>query len=95
MSAEQIAKTAKEAFDASQLLPAEERHKALVALKEALTSSKDEILRANAKDIQVYPRFLTCGNLRADERAGRERASRLWFHVIIAFETTGSAFVRR
>lgn len=51
--AEQVARTAKEAFDASQLLDSSERHRALLALKEALTLNKDEILAANAKDIEV------------------------------------------
>lgn len=51
--AEQVARTAKESFDASQLLDSSERHKALVALKEALTVSKSAILQANALDIEV------------------------------------------
>jgi glutamate-5-semialdehyde dehydrogenase len=48
-----IARAAKEAFDASQLLDSSERHRALLALKEALTVFKDEILKANALDIQA------------------------------------------
>lgn len=52
-SAEQLARTAKEAFDASQLLPSSVRHDALVALKDALTTSKSDILAANALDMQV------------------------------------------
>lgn len=51
--AEQVARTAKESFDASQLLDSAERHKALIALKQALTDSKDEILQANKLDIEV------------------------------------------
>lgn len=51
--AEQVARTAKESFDASQLLDSSERHSALVALKKALTDSKDEILAANKLDIEV------------------------------------------
>lgn len=51
--AEQIARTAKEAFDASQLLDATERHLALVALKDALTTYKERILAANVQDIEV------------------------------------------
>lgn len=53
LSAEQVARTAKESFDASQLLPSSERNLALKALKLALTESKDAILAANALDIQV------------------------------------------
>lgn len=51
--AEAVAKAAKTAYDASQLLDASERTKALVALKLALTEAKDEILAANALDLQV------------------------------------------
>lgn len=51
--AEQVARTAKESFDASQLLDSSERHKALIALKDALTTSKEAILAANARDIEV------------------------------------------
>lgn len=51
--AEQVARTAKESFDASQLLDSAERHKALIALKDALTMHKDEILKANRLDIEV------------------------------------------
>ena len=51
--AERVARTAKESFDASQLLDSAERHTALIALKQALTDSKDEILQANKLDIEV------------------------------------------
>jgi glutamate-5-semialdehyde dehydrogenase len=51
--AEVVAKAAKKAYDASQLLDASERTVALVALKLALTQAKDEILAANALDIAV------------------------------------------
>ena len=53
MSAVEIAQSAKESFDASQLLDAGERHKALLALKEALTTHKQAILDANREDIEV------------------------------------------
>lgn len=62
--AEQVARTAKESFDASQLLDSAERHKALIALKQALTDSKDEILQANKLDIEVsstFPSFYRVG----------------------------------
>lgn len=55
-SAEQVARTAKEAFDASQLLESSERHAALLALKRALTDAKEEILQANRQDIEVRAR---------------------------------------
>lgn len=51
--AEQVARLAKESFDASQLLPASERHKALLAIRDALVASKQDILAANALDMQV------------------------------------------
>ena len=51
--AEQVARMAKESFDASQLLDSSERHRALLALKAALTESKEAILAANARDIEV------------------------------------------
>ena len=52
-SAETVARAGKEAFDASQLLEASERTKALSAIKRALTDAKVEILAANARDVQV------------------------------------------
>lgn len=53
MSAQAVAKLAKESFDASQLLAPSERHTALLALKEALTVHKQAILDANKQDIEV------------------------------------------
>lgn len=53
MSAEQTARLAKESFDSSQLLDASERHTALVALKEALTEHKEDILKANREDMDA------------------------------------------
>jgi glutamate-5-semialdehyde dehydrogenase len=52
-SAEDIAKTAKAAFESSQLVPGEERVVALHAIRRALEARKDEILAANKKDLQV------------------------------------------
>ncbi|GAA5846413.1 hypothetical protein JCM9279_001364 [Rhodotorula babjevae] len=51
-NAEQIALDAKLSFDASQLVDSHERHKALVALKEALTTAKHDIIAANERDIE-------------------------------------------
>ncbi|GAA5856775.1 hypothetical protein JCM5353_003000, partial [Sporobolomyces roseus] len=61
--AEQVARTAKESFDASQLLDSAERHKALIALKQALTDSKDEILQANKLDIEAAKEQVAKGNM--------------------------------
>ncbi|KAL8279886.1 hypothetical protein RQP46_007736 [Phenoliferia psychrophenolica] len=63
MSAEQVARTAKEAFDASQLLDSSERHKALVALKSALTTHKARILSANALDILAAKASVSAGTM--------------------------------
>ncbi|GAA5832600.1 hypothetical protein JCM11251_001382 [Rhodosporidiobolus azoricus] len=61
--AEEIARLAKEAFDASQLLDSAERHRALVALKDALTMHKDEILTANKLDMEAAKEQVAAGNL--------------------------------
>ena len=53
---EQIAKAAKAAFDASQLIDASERVKALYAIKEELEGMKEEIREANVKDLEVCER---------------------------------------
>ena len=47
-----LAQAARDAFTASQLLDASERHLALIAVKDALTEAKQEILAANKLDIQ-------------------------------------------
>ncbi|BGP49509.1 glutamate-5-semialdehyde dehydrogenase [Rhodotorula kratochvilovae] len=62
-SAEQIARDAKLSFDASQLLDSEERHKALVALKDALTTAKDDILAANQRDIDDAKAQVAAGKM--------------------------------
>lgn len=51
--AEDIAKAAKAAFEASQLIPSGERVVALNAIKRELEAKKDEILAANREDLQV------------------------------------------
>lgn len=48
-----LAQAARDAFTASQLLDASERHLALIAVEDALTAAKQEILEANRKDIEV------------------------------------------
>lgn len=54
-ASEEIAKAAKAAFEASQLIPSAERINALHAIKAELDARKDEILAANREDIQVRP----------------------------------------
>jgi glutamate-5-semialdehyde dehydrogenase len=54
--AEQIAKDAREAFESSQLVDGSERNAALKAIRAELERSKDEILAANEKDMEVCNR---------------------------------------
>ena len=51
--AETIAKAAKQAFEASQLISAEERVRALHEIRKELEASKDAILEANKLDVDV------------------------------------------
>jgi gamma-glutamyl phosphate reductase len=53
LSAEAIAKTAKAAFDASQLVGAAERTRALLEIRKELEVNRDSILRANGEDMAV------------------------------------------
>jgi glutamate-5-semialdehyde dehydrogenase len=55
--ASEIAKAAKQAFEASQLIPPSERINALNAIKNELQDSKDEIIAANRKDLEVRVLF--------------------------------------
>ncbi|OBZ66790.1 putative gamma-glutamyl phosphate reductase [Grifola frondosa] len=48
-----VAKAAKAAFEASQLIPSSERVKALHEIRRELESAKDEILVANRKDLEA------------------------------------------
>lgn len=50
-----IAQAAKAAFEASQLIPASERVKALYEIRQELENAKAEILEANRRDLQVRP----------------------------------------
>ena len=50
---ESIARAAKHAFEASQLLHASERVNALRAIIRELTANKSQILEANRKDMEV------------------------------------------
>ena len=50
---ESIARAAKLAFEASQLLPASERTNALRAITKELQANKSQILEANRKDMEV------------------------------------------
>ncbi|KAH9967109.1 gamma-glutamyl phosphate reductase [Russula compacta] len=53
LSAETIAQTAKAAFEASQLVSATERTRALHEIRKELEANRDAILRANSEDMAV------------------------------------------
>lgn len=83
-SAEDIAKAAKAAFEASQLIPSEERIVALHAIKRELEAKKDEILAANREDLQVRcsicPRYTIAGHV----TLGGTNGGGCWTYVRIA-----------
>ena len=53
LSVEAITQTAKAAFEASQLVSATERTRALHEIRKELEANKDSILRANGEDMVV------------------------------------------
>jgi glutamate-5-semialdehyde dehydrogenase len=57
LSAEAIAKTAKAAFEASQLVGTAERTRALLEIRKELEANRDAILRANGEDMAVRSTF--------------------------------------
>jgi len=57
LSAESIAQTAKAASEASQLVSATERTRALHEIRRELEANKDAILKANSEDMSVRPSF--------------------------------------
>ena len=52
-AAASIAKAAKAAFEASQLIPSSERVRALYEIRKELEAAKDAILAANRADLEV------------------------------------------
>lgn len=52
-TAEEVARAAKKAFEASGLITSEERSTALLAVRAELEQHKDAILEANQKDMAV------------------------------------------
>ncbi|KAH7101557.1 gamma-glutamyl phosphate reductase [Auriculariales sp. MPI-PUGE-AT-0066] len=62
-SASEIARSAKAAFEASQLVDASERDNALQYLIEELDKLKDAILSANKQDLEVARAEVSAGNL--------------------------------
>ncbi|KAH9479531.1 putative gamma-glutamyl phosphate reductase [Psilocybe cubensis] len=63
MSSETIAKSAKAAFEQSQLLTASERATALQAIRKQLELRKDDILTANAEDIKAARAEVDAGRM--------------------------------
>jgi glutamate-5-semialdehyde dehydrogenase len=59
LSAEAIAQTAKAAFEASQLVSAAERTRALLEIRKELEANKDAILKANGEDMAVRSHLFT------------------------------------
>ena len=53
MDSEEIARSAKAAFQESQLLPSSERVNALLAIRKQLELQKSDILAANVEDLKV------------------------------------------
>ena len=66
MDPEEIARTAKAAFEESQLIPSPERVKALQAIRKQLELRKAEILAANAEDLKVHPVLYLCLNFQLE-----------------------------
>ncbi|KAF9645384.1 gamma-glutamyl phosphate reductase [Thelephora ganbajun] len=62
---ESIARAAKLAFEASQLLPASERTNALRAITKELQANKSQILEANRKDMEEAQKEVAAGRLSA------------------------------
>lgn len=53
-AAESIARAAKTAFEASQLIPPEERVRALHEICKELEAAKEDVLMANRRDLEVH-----------------------------------------
>ncbi|KAF8661289.1 hypothetical protein AX16_001388 [Volvariella volvacea WC 439] len=63
VNAEDIAKAAKTAFEQSQLVPSDERIKALHAIRNELANLKNEILAANKEDLQAAQVEVNAGRM--------------------------------
>ncbi|KAF9269062.1 gamma-glutamyl phosphate reductase [Marasmius fiardii PR-910] len=61
--AQDIAKAAKAAFEESQVIPSEERVKALRIIRDSLESNKTEILRANEEDLAAAKLEVDAGRM--------------------------------
>lgn len=61
--AEGIAKAARSAFEASQLVDPSERNIALRAIRKVLEENKEDVLQANAKDMELAQELASQGKL--------------------------------
>ena len=79
-----IAKAAKAAFEASQLIVSEERVKALHAIRSELEYRKAEILAANHDDLQVCLDYadLTSGNSFMSPKLTKRLPKQRWMPVV-------------
>lgn len=59
-AAEGIARSARQAFEASQLVDVSERNVALQAIRKVLEQKREDVLAANKKDMDVSPVHVTC-----------------------------------
>ena len=64
-TAEAVAKLARAAFEAGSLVEADERVSALRAISRALGAAKDEILAANARDVDLARQAVAKGTMSA------------------------------
>ncbi|KZP01729.1 glutamate-5-semialdehyde dehydrogenase [Calocera viscosa TUFC12733] len=62
-SAEEIAKAAKKAFEASQLVTTEQRNEVLESIRHALQASKDKVFEANKLDLEAAEKEVQAGRL--------------------------------
>ena len=76
LSAEAIAQTAKAAFEASQLVSAAERTRALLEIRKELEANRDAILRANGEDMAVRSHFFPRQNAEQEKERAADGCSR-------------------
>lgn len=72
-----IAKAAKAAFEASQLVPSTERVNALHEIRKELEAAKAQILEANRRDLEVRRRSVGVKRTSSDPAAHRQPKQKL------------------
>lgn len=81
MSAVDIARAAKAAFEKAQLISASERIDALSEIKNQLELMKDAVLAANVEDLRVSSIPTLNAGCLTDTSEGSTRGGRCWPHV--------------